>query len=129
MNLMPLVNLIENASLGVKGDDLFVDMLPSEAARAILLRNPLSGTPIDHNLPGYYKGDFQLIVRTPAGSYDAGELLIERVIEALSIDGVQVENLFFNYCRPRTLPAVFPLSEGNLLEFSCMFDCCFVKDK
>jgi len=129
MNLMPLVNLIEAEGFGTKGEDLFVDMLPSEAARAILLRNPLSGTPIDHEMPGRYKGDFQLIVRTPAGNYAAGETMIERLMETLFIEDRQVENLFFSYCRPRTLPAVFPLSDGNLLEFSTMFDCCFTVGK
>jgi hypothetical protein len=128
MNLLPLVNLLESESLGVQGNNLFVDMLPSEAARAILLRNPLVGTPINHEMPGYYKADFQLIVRVPAGSYDAGSDLIKQVTRALHFEERTIEDMHFKYCRPRTLPVVFPLSEGNLLEFSVMVDCCFSEE-
>lgn len=124
---MPLVNLLQDAGLGTQGADLFVHMMPAEAKQAVLLRTPLSGTPIDYNLPGFFKTQFQMIVRVPAASYDSGEQLAQNVIAALTMNEVQVENLFFNYSRPRTEPVPFPLSKGNLIEFNVMFDCCFVK--
>lgn len=128
MNLIPLADLIEQDDHGIKGDTVFVDMLPAEAERAILLRNPLTGTPINHELPGFFQTEFQLIVRVPAGQYDAGAELINGVINSLWMrQERQVEDMLFKYCRPRTEPVVFPLSVGNLLEFSLMFDCCFVK--
>jgi len=34
----------------------------------------------------------------------------------------------FNYCRPQTMPVAFPLSDGNLIEFSCYFEVCFVQE-
>lgn len=127
MNLMPLADLLEGAGLGVKTETLFLDMMPAEAEQAILLRNPLSGTRIDHELPGYFQTEFQVIVRASAGEYEAGSALINSVGAALSMENVKVANHFFNYCRPRTEPVVFPLSVGNLLEFNVMFDCCFVR--
>ena len=127
MKLMPLANLLEAAALGVKGDTLFLDMMPAEAEQAILLRNPLTGTKINHELPGFFQTEFQVIVRSPAGLYDNGEALIEKVVAALTLSFTQVEDHRFNYCRPRTEPVAFPLSKGNLLEFNVMFDCCFVR--
>jgi hypothetical protein len=127
MKLMPLANLLEAAALGVKGDTLFVGMMPAAAEEGILLRNPLAGTKINHELPGFFQTEFQVIVRTPATQYDDGEALIERVIAALTMENVQVEDHAFNYSRPRTEPVAFPLSKGNLLEFNVMFDCCFVR--
>lgn len=127
MKLMPLANLLEAAALGVKGDTLFLDMMPAEAEQAILLRNPLTGTKINHELPGFFQTDFQVIVRTPASLYDEGEALIGQVVAALTLAEAQVEDHHFNYCRPRTEPVAFPLSKGNLLEFNVTFDCCFVR--
>jgi len=129
MNLMPLANLIQDNGLGRQGETLFVHMLPAEAERGILLRTPLSGTPIDYELPGYYKAQFQLIVRIPAADYEAGEQLVNDVIASLTMSETQVEEVFFNYSRPRTKPTPFPLSKGNLIEFNVMFDCCFVEHK
>lgn len=128
MKLMPLANLLEAYGLGVKAETLFLDMLPAEAEQAILLRNPLSGTPINHELPGYFETEFHVIVRTPAREYQAGSDLIDGVVKALTMANEQVEDHWFNYCRPRTEPIVFPLSDGNLLEFTVTFDCNFVRD-
>jgi len=127
MKLLPLANLLEAYGLGVKADTLFLDMMPAEAEQAILLRNPLTGTPINHELPGFFQTHFQVIVRTPAREYDSGSALMDGVVKALSLENEQVENHMFNYCRPRTEPIVFPLSVGNLLEFTVTFDCCFVR--
>lgn len=127
MNVMPLVNRLETLKIGVKGDTLFVNMLPAEARKAILVRSPLSGTPINYELPGYYKATFSVIVRTPAAEYESGVALMKAVTDALSIDNLQVENQFFNFVRPRTQPVTFPLSKGNLLEISAQFDANFVE--
>lgn len=125
MNLNPLVNLIIAADLGVPGESLFMNMMPMEAESAILLRNPLSGTKIDYELPGFYMTQFQLIVRSH--SYIIGEKLIKDVIKTLTFKyDTQVEDHLFKYCRPNAMPAVFPLSKGNLLEFNVMMDVCFI---
>jgi hypothetical protein len=127
MNLMPLANLLQDEGVGVQGETLFVNMLPISTEFGTLLRSPLTGTKINHELPGFFQADFQVVVRAPASQYAAGEALIEQVVQALTMNERQVENQFFNYCRPRTEPAVFPLSKGNLLEFAVQMDCCFVR--
>ena len=124
---MPLLNILQDAGLGVSGSTLFLNMLPSEATQGILLRNPLRGTDIDYELIDYYKTQFQLIVRTTGDKLIDGEMEIRAVLKALTINERQVEDHYFKYCRPHTEPVVFPISKGNLIEFNVMFDCCFVK--
>lgn len=124
MNLLPLTQKLEDDGLGVQGESIFINMIPAECPTGILLRNPLQGTPIDYELPGYYKTSFQLIVRT--ASYTDGEALINSAIESLTVVGKSIGDSFFHYSRPKTLPVSFPLSKGNLLEFSVNFDVAFV---
>lgn len=125
MNLLPLATELQNKKIGTMGKSVFINMLPIDASLAVLLRNSLSGTEIDYELPGYFRTEFQMIVR--AGSYPAGEALIDKASKALTFNGVQLGNMHFNYSRPRTEPVVYPLSEGNLLEFSVYFDVSFYK--
>lgn len=125
MKLMPLADLLEAAGHGVKGESIFLNMMPADAESAILLRSPLSGTPIDYELPGYYRAEFQLIVR--GRDYAATEAWIEQVVATLTMADKQVGPMRFNYCRPKTEPVSFPLSDGNLYEFSANFDTSFVK--
>lgn len=126
MNLLPSAQLLEDARLGRQGKDIFINMIPAEAPQGLLLRNDLRGTEIDHELPGYYKAGFQLIARSP--NYVDGQALIETAIVALTIaQPTQVGGQHFVYMRPRTLPVVFPLSKGSLLEFAVWIDCCFTE--
>jgi hypothetical protein len=127
MNVMPLVNRLEALKLGAKGETLFVNMLPAEARQAVLVRSPLNGTPINYELPGYYRANFTVIVRTPAAEYEKGLALMKKVTAALSVENLQVEDQFFNYVRPLTQPVVFPLSKGNLMEISAQFDANYVE--
>lgn len=127
MNVMPLVDLLENNGVAVKGVSLFVNMLPAEAQLAVLLRSPLAGTKINYELPGYFpNAKFTVVVRTPAAQYQAGLDLLAAATDTLTMSDTQVENQFFNYCRPSTLPVTFPLSKGNLLETSVQFEANFV---
>lgn len=125
MNLEPFANLLQAEKHGQIGKTLFMNMMPATAKTAILLRSPLTGTPLDHELPGYLKHEFQLIVR--ARSYTEGEAKIEAVTAALTMYERQVGDLYVKYVRPQTKPVAFPLSDGNLLEFSVQFSFCVVE--
>ncbi|WKZ86341.1 minor capsid protein [Ralstonia pickettii] len=124
MNLMPLIDRLESEGVGTPAKTLFVNMLPAEATKAILLRNKLAGTPINHEIPGYFnKVPFQVIAR--ARHDQEGEDLINAATKALTLSEVQLGNMWIKYMRPKTLPVIFPLSKGNLLEFNVEFECCF----
>lgn len=123
MNLLPIAQKLEADGLGVLAETIYVNTIPVESPQGILLRGKLQGTKIDHELPGYYKTQFQLIVR--AATYTVGETLIKQVIQALTVNDRQVGSIFVRYMRPVTKPVVFPLSKGNLLEFAADFDVAF----
>lgn len=127
MNLLPLAELLQANKIGTMGKTIYINMLPIDVPNAILLRNGLSGTLIDHELPGYTKTQFQVIVRAPG--YQQGYDLMERVTNAITLNNETVGIYHFNYCRPHTEPVVFPLSAGNLLEFSVHFDVSCYKVK
>lgn len=123
MNLKNLADRIHGAGIAVKGTTLFLNMMPMEAQTAVLLRTPLQGTKIDYYLPGYFKTDFQVIVRTRDD--EAGENLMRQVMNLLTFSNLTLGGQAFKYCRPRSLPIAFPLSSGNMIEHTVMFDCCF----
>lgn len=125
MNLMPMAQKLEDDGFGVMGTSIFINMIPIECPEGILLRNKLSGTAVDYELPGYYKTTFQLIVRTQ--DYAAGDALIEGVIDALTLSNKALGTMSFIYMRPITMPVVFPLSKGNLLEFAADFAVAFTQ--
>lgn len=127
MNLLPLVEHLQAKKVGTMGKTLYINMLPIGVPTAVLLRNSLNGTEIDYELPGYSRTQFQAIVRAPG--YPQGEALMERLTAALTLADKTIGPYHFNYCRPRTEPVVFPLSEGNLLEFSVYFDVSCYKVK
>lgn len=124
MNLIPLTQRLEELNVGVQGKTIFINMIPADATRGVLLRNPLTGTPINYELPGFYRTEFQLIAR--AGDYQAGEALVEKATAALTLSaGTALGTMRFRHCRPKTHPSAYPLSKGNLLEFACDFDVAF----
>lgn len=123
MNLLPLVEKLELAGLGIQAKTLFVNQLPIECVEGVMLRGLLSGTPIDHELPGYYKTGFHMVVR--ANSYAGGQAKANAVLAALTVNNTLIGGMLFKFIRPKTLPVVFPISKGNLLEFAVDFDVAF----
>jgi len=116
----------QDIGLRISGSEknLFVHHMPARVASGVLLRQSFVGTPVDHELPGFYKTSFQVIVRH--GDYKKGEAL------ALSVRGVltirmerQVGNMWVRHILPRHEPLVYPVSEGDRLEWSINFDAVY----
>ena len=126
MNLFPIAQTIEEAGLGVMADTIFINMIPVDCQEGILVRNKLSGTQIDYELPGYYKTRFQVIVRTR--TVPAGEEVMSQIFDALTLCEASVYEMYVRYCRPVTMPITFPLSKGNLLEIAADFEIVFIQN-
>lgn len=124
MDLTPIANKLENEGLGTPGTDLFVNFMPMEAADAVLLRSPLSGTEIDPNLPGYYRCYFTAIVRTR--DFVQGQEKMREIMRVLTIYDEDVDDIFVKRMYPKTLPVYFPISDGNFYEIQVTFDLVFV---
>lgn len=126
MNVLPLAQRLEDQGVGIQGKSIFAYMMPTEAVNAVMVRNELGGTPINYYLPGYYKTRIQLIARGP--DYPSAEALMTAALDALTLPaGTVLDNMTFNYCRPWTMPAAFPISAGSLIEFNVYLDVCFVQ--
>lgn len=105
--------------------NIFVYAMPEHITKGILLKDAIFGTQIDHELPGYFVNDFRVIVR--AKEHAEGEDKAKAVADALTILNQTIGTLGVNYIRPRHLPMVFPVSEGDYLEWLVTFDASFCK--
>lgn len=123
MNLMPIANKLEFEGLGVQGKSLFINFMPMEAKTAIMLRTPLSGTEINHELPGYFKTYFVVVTRAP--EYVAALDMMKAVMLTLTAYDTDLDDISVKYLRPATMPVSFPVSEGNFYEVQVRFDIAF----
>lgn len=119
MNLIPFAQRLHDLKIGTLEKTIFINMIPISANNGILLRNPLVGTKINYEMKGYLNTEFQVIVR--ASNYKIGEDLMKRVFDALTLDNTSVHGYRVTLCYPTFEPVVYPLSDGNLLEFSTDF--------
>lgn len=123
MRLMPMLERLQMAGLGAMGTDLFLNMMPGTVTRAVMLREPLTGTEINHELPEYYKTEFQVIVRSP--DYEDGLARITEAVKAMTVEEEVVDDMYFRYCRPKAKPVAFPISDGSLIEYTVKMCACF----
>jgi hypothetical protein len=123
MELMPLAELLETEGLGSIGTSIFLNMMPTEAKQAVLLRPPLNGSVLDHELPGYFHSSFTTVIR--AKGYLEGKELADQVFNALFFKERTLGTMYFRYCRPRVTPVSFPISGGAIIEWNIQFDVCF----
>ncbi|MCP1540060.1 minor capsid protein [Methylorubrum extorquens] len=130
MRLDLLADFLELRGIGTPGIDIFEDQMPADCRTGVLLKLPLQGIDIDHELPGYFRGKVQAIVR--AQKAEDGDRLAKRVMDALTlyrhglVDKEGREVLFINHMRPKTLPIIYPRSEGNGKEWSINMDASYV---
>lgn len=124
MNLLPLAERLQAAGLGTLGTSIFVNMMPTECESGVLLRQPLTGTRINYELPDYFKTRVQVIVRTR--NFEPGSQLMKQVTAALLIQSdTQVGDMFIRYLRPVSKPVSFPVTLGNFIEFTVPMDVCY----
>lgn len=127
MNLIPITNRLEAEGLGTPGSTLFINFMPFECKQGILLRTPLTGTRIDHELPGYFKCEVMVITRAP--EYTAALSLMQEVMSALTIYEEQMDDIYMKYIRPETLPVSFPVSDGQFYEVQVRFEVVYVGER
>lgn len=123
MKLDTVASILTTSGLGRLGKEIFKNHMPAEFTEGILLRDGFSGTDINWELPGFYKTDFQLIVRSK--SYQNGLEMIENAVRALTLGEVTVLDTQFRYMRPKRLPFSYPIAPSNHMEFVVPIDCCF----
>jgi hypothetical protein len=126
--MMPIARHLQDADIDLyfegREKNLFLTFMPHSVRRGVLLRADQAGTPIDHELVGLYRTEFQLIVRHDDPV--KGDELAKAASRALTVVETTVGgSMYALYIRPRHLPIVYPVSDGGLLEFAVNFDTCF----
>lgn len=117
IDFVALAELLEQSGVGKTCKDIFIDTLPDEASKGIVLRSSIAGDEIDYYLPGLMKATFRLIAR--ASFHSDGLDMIQKATNALTIwQPRKIGNMYVRNCRPITTPMIYPLSNGNLREFS-----------
>ncbi len=124
MKLLPIAEYLQSEGVGIMAKSIFINSMPANVKLGVLLKEPFAGTEIDHELPGYRKAVFQVVVR--ARDYAAGETLIQKVSDTLTLQEIAMNGLQMKYLRPITEPVSYPITEGNEMEFSVNFDSCYV---
>jgi hypothetical protein len=108
--------LIQAAGLGTEGKDLFVGTIPADAKRAVMLRDPLVGAPIDDAMKGFTSLEFQVVIRDPDpdAAYAKG-LAISKV---LKVSYVEQPDIYIRSMRATTLPISYPRGDADEIETS-----------
>lgn len=124
IDFVALCERMQNEKLGELGKTIMIDTLPISVSKGICVRSDISGDEIDYELPGFARGTFRLIVRS--AKYKEGEELLHKAIKALFIERpTRIGKMNVRYCKPRTTPMCFPISQGNLREFAVNMMICY----
>ena len=128
MNLQELANYLSDGGIVTQGKDLFIHNMPAKVDSGVLLRGKLTGTPINHELPGYRRTGFQAVIRHT--DYKEGFELAETVSSELTFKGgdTVLGSIVVKHILPKHEPVVFPVSEGDFLEFSVNFDAVYIQN-
>lgn len=122
--------LADNA-LGTLGVSIFTHHIPADVKIGILLKIPLDGIEIDPYLPGYYKTEMQMIIRHNVTSLgEAMASSVEALFHSYSRRDYLVSNVVKYSVKQMfamTKPIRYPLSDGNLTEWSLNFSVNYVE--
>ena len=113
------------------GFDLFRNHMPADISVGVMTRVTLQGLPIDPHIPGYYRGEMQVITRH--SDRRLGDVMAARVQRILEVTGGHTTypandergEVTLDLFQPITLPINFPRLSGNGFEFSQHFKCVF----
>lgn len=103
--------------------DLFIYSMPETVRRGVLLGEEYAGTPIDHELPKYFRTGFQVVIRHEDPV--KGRELADEVSDVLTFRGKLIGTLNVRHILPRHQPLVYPVSQGDLFEWSINFDAVY----
>lgn len=126
MNLDCIAQVLIDAGLAQGfGQDIFPQHMPAQVEEGMLLRLPMEGVPLNHYIPGYFKGRFQVILRSK--SMDTGEPKASQICQALNMREVTFSGadghllMRVLQCFPVTLPINYARTDANVFEWSCNF--------
>lgn len=125
MKLIAAAQHLENQHFGVQGVDIFINDMPLDCQLGVVLRDRLSGTKIDHYMPGYRVADFQAAVRSRemVAGRDYANALVERltITRDVELPGVLIKQML-----PQNDPRPYRRSAGAFFEWEVDVDIVYV---
>lgn len=121
MNLEAIAQYIREENPGLI---IFINHMPAGMRDGVLLTQNASNLSIDYELPGYHRGGFQLVVR--CARYEVGKAMADSLMATLTLVNQEVGNMRVNFLRPKHYPISYPISAGDLIEFSLNFTSSYV---
>lgn len=102
---------------------IVIGFAPAEMQNVVMLLNPLNGFKGNRDIPGYFRGPFQVVVRhtDPLTGWD----IANSVNQALTLKDVTVGGYFIQLFNPTTEPCLYPRNPAELYELSTNFDVAF----
>lgn len=124
MNLSDMAQYMSTKGLGVPGQSLFAYAMPDSVNAGLLVT---SQVPIQRHpyAQGLRRGEFQVIAR--GSDHQALIDQLQRVSDALTVQGVTIGQMNFRFIQPINDPLVFPRAESRLLEASVNFRFAFTQ--
>lgn len=120
-----LVGYLESKAAGTRGRDLFINEMPAGCNQGVVLLDTYVGTPIDEYLPGYYRGNFRVAVRSP--DQVSGRLFAKKIVKLLKIEReTAMGSTSVKLMLPLNLPRSFRRSDGGYWEFQIDVDVNYV---
>lgn len=125
-----IAKVIQDAGFGTMGTDIFIHRMDEVCLEGILIRGPLDGIPTDDNLPDYYRGSMQVIIRS--SNQVTGDDIARRLAPVIEMerrvftapDGsleMDVKQIFLT-----KLPIIYLRSVGRSIEWSLNFKTYYV---
>ena len=127
-----LANYVRSLSLPGIANNVFLYTLKENDVGAMFTTRG-GGLQSLNEIPNYYKGPLQLIVRSASPQDSQSQILA--IINALDSTqkraqglpiGLNLQTVQFNYIYANSFPLIYPRSDGDFYEASVNFDVCFV---
>lgn len=117
MKLEAVADILHDAGIAIKGDNLYIYHMPEgRQAGVLLLDDPDMPTEIDEYIPKLKKSNFRAVVRGP--SYQEAMSLANQVRDTLNLHNQTVNGLKFLRLKPTYDPIAFPVADSDVVEVS-----------
>ena len=124
MDLQAIVDRIEIEGLGVPGVNLFRMFMPASVEEGLVVLPSQLPVEIDMYTTVKRQGQFRVVAR--GIDWDGPRNLLMEVSKVLHGEGLQFGEEYYFYMIPQHEPLLYPLSDGDLVEGSVSFNCCYV---